>query len=156
MKKKFLSSLAACAVCMTAVLLLTGMTEAMEETKKSQAIGELVMKRADAMNGYFAGEVEYSMASELLHDIESGDLLKEDLFNLESYANTDIDRIEYCRVTEVLIRSEDEFCVEADVTVEWLTSGLDGIEVMDVTYSAVCEKHGKALKLVQFFYKKVV
>ena len=150
MKKKFFCSLAVCSVCMTAVI-FTGVIEATEETKKSEVIVELVTKRAEAMSRYFAGVAEYSLAEELLRDIESGELLADDLLNLSAYTNTDIDQILYCQVTEVLITDEDEFYITADVTVEWMTCGLDGTGVMDVTYAVVCEKQGNTLKLVGFF-----
>ena len=157
MKKKMplwlnlIFSLLACAVCLGTVATLEYLTEVMSETVKTERIVELVSRRADTMNGYFAGEVEFMHASEQLHDVEMGELLEDDLWNLQAYERTDIEVIQNYEIRDVILLNEDENNVSARVTVEWIVYGIDGMDQFTSTYEVSCEKQGETLKLVEFF-----
>ena len=148
---RLILSLSACAICLGAVIFLNYMTEVMSDTVKSKEITELISLRTDAMNGYFAGEIEFMHASEQLHDVEMGDLLKEDLMNLKAFERTDIEIVENYEITDVFFLKQNEDGVSARVTVDWTVSGIEGKDQFTATYEVSCQKHGESLKLVDFF-----
>jgi hypothetical protein len=125
--------------------------DAIENERQSEEIGKLVLQRADVMNRYFYGELEYFEAANLLSDVETGTLLEEDISNLELYTYTDIDNIEGCEISDIFLLEPRDNQIIARVTVKWIVSGIEGREKFSVIYYAVCEKDGETLKLVEFF-----
>ena len=144
-------SLSACLLVMTVMLVLNGLADSFSEEKTLNRVGELVAARAEAMNDYYVGELEYIHAEEILRDVESGKLLEDDLKNLSLWEHTDIDRVEQVEILEVILLEDSAEELAAQVIVNWNVSGLNGREEFQVTYETVCEKNGKTLKLTQFF-----
>ncbi|MBR4862858.1 MAG: hypothetical protein IKU09_11735 [Firmicutes bacterium] len=116
-----------------------------------EEIGQLVLKRAETMNDYYIGELEYMHAEEILRDFETGDLLEEDLMNLMAWEHTDIDTVNDAEIIQVTLIEDTPEYLSANVTVSWNVSGLDGNTSFESTYETMCEKSGKTLKLSQFF-----
>ena len=143
-------SLSACLLVMTVMLVLNGLADSFSEEKTLNRVGELVAARAEAMNDYYVGELEYIHAEEILRDVESGKLLEDDLKNLSLWEHTDIDRVEQVEILEVILLEDSAEELAAQVIVNWNVSGLNGREEFQVTYETVCEKNGKTLKLTQF------
>ncbi len=146
-----LISISACLCGLFLMLLMDAGADAVYEEKIMDEIGKLVVKRAEIMNDYYAGELEYIHAEEILRDIESGDLLEDDLANLNAWLHTDIDTVNDAEIIQVTLTEESPEHVSASVVVSWNVSGLDGNDVFEGTYETMCEKSGKTLKLSQFF-----
>lgn len=144
------ASLSSCIIIILVMLFFDAAAEASRDSKLMEQIGNLVMKRADTMNDYYAGELEYIHAEEILRDIECGDLLNDDLDNLTIWEHTDIDTINDVDISEVVLLQESEKELSASVAVIWNVSGLNGTEQFEMTYETVCAKNGKTLKLTQF------
>ena len=144
-------SLITCAVGLGTVLAYDYATEATGEEIRTEKVTDLVIQRTEAMNGYFAGEIEYLHASEQLQDIETGDLLEEDIASLKAYERTDIEIIENYEITEVTMQQQDGDGLTAKITVDWTVRGIGGLDKFSATYDVMCEKQGETLKLVEFF-----
>lgn len=144
-------SLSACFICLGAAIVLEYLTDTMSDSVNAEKITTLISQRTDAMNGYFEGENTFHHASEILYDVEMGDLLEEDLFNLQAYERTDIETVEYYEIRDVVMVNQGENDISARVTVDWTVYGLEGLDVLTATYNVVCKKDGETLKLVEFF-----
>lgn len=149
--KNIIISLSACFFIAAVIFLLDCGADNMYEIKTMKQVGSLVEKRAETMNAYYSGELEYIHAEEILMDILSGELLEDDLYNLKAWEHTDIDMVNDAEIIQVILTEEDDNFLSARVSVSWNVSGLEGNEMFDVTYETVCEKNGKTLKLSQFF-----
>lgn len=144
-------SLSACLVVVMAILVLNSISDSFSEEKTLNQIGALVTARAETMNSYYAGELEYIHAEEILREIEVGALLENDLISLKTWQNTDIDMVDEVDILQVVLLEEEPEYLSASVAVRWNVSGINGSEVFDTTYETVCEKNGKTLKLKQFY-----
>ena len=148
---KLFLPLSACLAGLAGILFLDACADAVYDDKIMDQIGQLVVKRAETMNDYYTGELEYIHAEEILREFETGDLLEDDLYNLNAWVNTDIDAVNEASVLQVIMTGEGENYLSARVSVSWNVSGLNGNEVFEEEYETVCEKKGKTLKLSQFF-----
>ena len=144
-------SLSACLVGLVFMLILDVCADAVHEEKVVEQIGQLVLKRAETMNDYYIGELEYIHAEEILRDFETGDLLEDDLENLKVWEHTDIDTVNDAEIVQVTLVEDNPDFLSASVIVSWNVSGLDGDAIFESTYETKCEKSGKTLKLSQFF-----
>ena len=144
-------SLSACAVIAFVIFILDTGAGKVYTTKTMEQVGALVVKRAETMNDYYTGELEYIHAEEILRDVETGKLLEDDLKNLTAWESTDIDQVDQVEILEVILLEDRGEELSAQVIVNWNVSGLNGAEEFQVTYETVCEKNGKTLKLTQFF-----
>ena len=111
----------------------------------------LISKRTDAMNGFFASELNYKEAEALLVEAEAGRLLEEDLQHLKDYFRTDIEYIESYQISQVEFTEAEENLLCANVTIDWELEGMQGEERYRCDYSVICEKYGDTFRLVQFF-----
>lgn len=148
---RILLSLSACLVGLFSMFIMDACADAVHEEKIMEQIGQLVLKRAETMNEYYIGELEYIHAEEILRDFETGDLLEDDLMNLKGWEHTDIDTVNDAEIIQVTLTEETPDFLSASVTVSWNVSGLDGHDIFEATYETICEKSGKTLKLSQFF-----
>ena len=144
-------SLSACLAGLVFMLILDVCADAVHDEKVVEQIGQLVLKRAETMNDYYIGELEYIHAEEILRDFETGDLLEDDLENLKIWEHTDIDTVNDVEIVQVTLMEDNPDFLTASVIVSWNVSGLDGDAVFESTYETKCEKSGKTLKLSQFF-----
>ena len=144
-------SLSACLTGLVFMLILDVCADAVHDEKVMEEIGQLVLKRAETMNDYYIGELEYIHAEEILRDFETGDLLEDDLENLKVWEHTDIDTVNDAEIVQVTLVEDNPDFLSASVIVSWNVSGLDGDAVFESTYKTKCEKSGKTLKLSQFF-----
>ena len=144
-------SLVTCLVGLAAMAGFSYAEREMADENAAKAVEMLVMERTEAMNGYFAGDVQYLQASERLREMEAGELLEEDLEALHAWERTDIEIIEAFEILEVVLMELTEERIAAQVTVDWIVRGIEGKDHFSVTYQAVCEKQGETLKLVKFF-----
>ena len=144
-------SLSACLVGLFFMFILDACADAVYDEKIMEQIGQLVLKRAETMNDYYIGELEYIHAEEILRDFETGGLLEDDLMNLKAWEHTDIDTVNDAEIVQVTLTEENPDFLSASVIVSWNVSGLDGNTVFESTYETMCEKSGKTLKLSQFF-----
>ena len=144
-------SLSACLVGLVFMLILDVFADAVHEEKVVEQIGQLVLKRAETMNDYYIGELEYIHAEEILRDFETGDLLEDDLENLKIWEHTDIDTVNDAEIIQVTLKEETSDFISANIIVSWNVSGLDGNTDFKNNYVTICEKSGKTLKLSQFF-----
>ena len=144
-------SLSACLAGLVFMLILDVCADAVHDEKVMEEIGQLVLKRAETMNDYYIGELEYIHAEEILRDFETGDLLEDDLENLKVWEHTDIDTVNDAEIVQVTLVEDNPDFLSASVIVSWNVSGLDGDAVFESTYKTKCEKSGKTLKLSQFF-----
>ncbi len=144
-------SLSACLAGLVFMLILDVCADAVHEEKVMEEIGQLVLKRAETMNDYYIGELEYIHAEEILRDFETGDLLEDDLENLKIWEHTDIDTVNDVEIVQVTLVEDNPDFLSASVIVSWNVSGLDGDADFKSTYKTKCEKSGKTLKLSQFF-----
>ena len=144
-------SFSACLTGLVFMLILDVCADAVHDEKVMEEIGQLVLKRAETMNDYYIGELEYIHAEEILRDFETGDLLEDELENLKIWEHTDIDTVNDAEIVQVTLVEDNPDFLSASVTVSWNVSGLDGDAVFEGTYETKCEKSGKTLKLSQFF-----
>ncbi len=114
-------------------------------------VKQLVMARIDAMNRFYASEMNYMEAAGELRRVESGDLLAEDTTNLRRYFRTDIEEVKSYRITQITIKEQTENLLCAAVEIQWDVSGLDGDDVLENEYFVICEKASETFKLVEFF-----
>ena len=148
---RILISLSACLVGLFFMFILDVCADSVHDEKVMEEIGQLVLKRAETMNDYYIGELEYIHAEEILRDFETGDLLEDDLENLKVWEHTDIDTVNDAEIVQVTLVEDNPDFLSASVIVSWNVSGLDGDAIFESTYETKCEKSGKTLKLSQFF-----
>ena len=144
------SAVTAAAVMIAAVLIYTSAGAAAEENN-DETVRRLVSMRTDAMNGYFASELSYWEAGDMLREAETGRLLHEDLKCLKQYFRTDIEEVTAYEIKEVIFSYESSDLLCAVVKIHWKTAGIEGEESFTLDYSAICEKEEEKFKLVQFF-----
>ena len=144
-------SLSACLAGLVFMLILDVCADAVHDEKVMEQIGQLVLKRAETMNDYYIGELEYIHAEEILRDFETGDLLEDDLENLKAWEHTDIDTVNDAEIVQVTLMEDNPDFLSASIIVSWNVSGLDGNTDFKNNYVTICEKSGNTLKLSQFF-----
>lgn len=118
---------------------------------EKETVKDLIKVRTDTLSGFYAGKIEKEDAVEIINNIESDHLLKEDLQNIDLYFQTDIEQVKEYSFKNIKITDSDDYMICADVTMEWEAEGIDGEEVFSVTYDVICQKDGNNFKLVQFF-----
>ena len=121
------------------------------ESHDQNIIRHLIKTRIDAMNQFYASEVSYMEASAELRRVEAGHLLEEDSTNLRRYFRTDIEEIQTYTISRIELKDHTDNLLSAEVDIRWNVTGLDGPEMFENTYFAMCEKDGEKFKLTEFF-----
>ena len=144
-KKKYaiIISIAAVIVLMTTVLAMAGSDE--------KIVRDLIDERTVTLNNYYDGDMKKEEAREKIKKLETGNLMEQDLENIDLYFQTDIDRINEFEITSVKITHEDEDMICADVCIKWDVDTVTGSDSFICDYSVICVKEGNGYKLAQFF-----
>ena len=144
-KKKYaiIISIAAVIVLMTTVLAMAGSDE--------KIVRDLIDERTVTLNNYYDGDMKKEAAREKIKKLETGNLMEQDLENIDLYFQTDIDRINEFEITSVKITHEDEDMICADVYTKWDVDTVTGSDSFICDYSVICVKEGNGYKLAQFF-----
>jgi predicted regulator of amino acid metabolism with ACT domain len=116
----------------------------------TEIVKGLISQRIDVLSGFYAGEIDKENAIEKIKEIESGNLLDEDIKNLDKYFQTDIDEVKKYEILTVEITESDEELIAANVTVYWDSMGIAGSECFQQEYRVICSKIDEEYKLLQF------
>ena len=145
MKRKHI---AGTAVVIAAVLMTTAFALAGSEEK---IVEDLINERTTTLNSYYDGGMQREEAREKIREIETGNLMEQDLENIDLYFQTDIDRIKEFELLSVKITESSEDMICADVYIKWDVETVTGNDSFMCDYSVICVKEGEDYKLVQFF-----
>lgn len=145
MKRKHI---AVTAVVIAAVLMTTAFALAGSEEK---IVEDLINERTTTLNSYYDGGMQREEAREKIREIETGNLMEQDLENIDLYFQTDIDRIKEFELLSVKITESSEDMICADVYIKWDVETVTGNDSFMCGYSVICVKEGEDYKLVQFF-----
>ena len=145
MKRKHI---AVTAVVIAAVLMTTAFALAGSEEK---IVEDLINERTTTLNSYYDGGMQREEAREKIREIETGNLMEQDLENIDLYFQTDIDRIKEFELLSVKITESSEDMICADVYIKWDVETVTGNDSFMCDYSVISVKEGEDYKLVQFF-----
>ena len=93
----------------------------------------------------------YNEAEKTIREIESGQLMIQDLDNLERYFQTDIDQVEGFDIKSVKITDVDDELICATVFIKWDVETVTGSDSFLCDYSIIAKKEKNSYKLVQFY-----
>ena len=117
-----------------------------------KTVRTLINQRTETLRSYYDGKLEKSEAESIIREMESGNLLEQDLDNIEAYFQTDIDRVKDYSISAVNITYADGDMICAEVFMEWEVESVDSENSSFLCqYSAICQKEKNIYKLVQFF-----
>mgnify|MGYP003369899776 CR=1 FL=1 len=145
MKKKHI---AVTAVMIAAVLAATAFAMAGSDEK---IVKDLINERTVTLNGYYDGSMQREEAGERIRKIETGNLMEQDLENIDLYFQTDIDRINEFELMNVDITESSEDMICAEVYIRWDVDTVTGKDSFMCDYEVICVKEGNDYKLAQFF-----
>ena len=151
MSRKKRKGLAACTASIGLLLAVFVLSDYLTEYHNQNIVRQLITARIDAMNHFYASEVSYMEASAELRRVEAGQLLEEDSTNLRRYFRTDIEEIQTYTISRIELKDRTDNLLSAEVDIQWNVTGLDGPEMFENTYFAMCEKDGEKVKLTEFF-----
>ena len=139
MKRKHI---AVTAVVIAAVLMTTAFALAGSEEK---IVEDLINERTTTLNSYYDGGMQREEAREKIREIETGNLMEQDLENIDLYFQTDIDRIKEFELLSVKITESSEDMICADVYIKWDVETVTGNDSFMCDYSVICVKEGEAI-----------
>lgn len=151
MKLRYVKAVAAGLAGIGIIMTIWIVSGQLTESHDQNIIRHLIMTRIDAMNLFYASEMSYIEASGELRKVEGGHLLEEDTTNLRRYFRTDIDDIQDYSISRIELKDRTDNLLSAEVDIQWNVTGLDGPEMFENTYFAMCEKDGEKFKLTEFF-----
>ena len=151
MSRKKRKGLAACTAGIGLLLAVFVLSDYLTEYHNQNIVRQLITVRIDAMNQFYASEVSYMEASAELRRVEAGHLLEEESTNLRRYFRTDIEEIQTYTISRIELKDHTDNLLSAEVDIRWNVTGLDGPEMFENTYFAMCEKDGEKFKLTEFF-----
>ena len=114
-------------------------------------VEDLVCKRIDTLSLYYAGQADEDETKEIIEEITTGHLRDEDLSNIHTYFQTEIEQIQKYEITKIDVTKADETMICAYVTIQWETKTLKGDDNFTHIYSVICENEKNSYKLLQFF-----
>ena len=132
MKRKHI---AVTAVVIAAVLMTTAFALAGSEEK---IVEDLINERTTTLNSYYDGGMQREEAREKIREIETGNLMEQDLENIDLYFQTDIDRIKEFELLSVKITESSEDMICADVYIKWDVETVTGNDSFMCDYSVIC------------------
>ncbi|MCI8348047.1 MAG: hypothetical protein HFE74_01260 [Firmicutes bacterium] len=131
------------AILFTTVFAMAGSDE--------KIVRDLINERTETLNNYYDGSLQREEAASVIRKIETGNLMEQDLDNIDRYFQTDIDRIKEFELINIDITESSDEMICADIYIRWDVETLTGNDSFMCDYNIICIKEGETYKLAQFF-----
>lgn len=133
------------AVC----IIMAALTGASADPQKT-GVEQLLKKRTAVMDSILSRKISHKEGFSQLKEIEEGGLYSDDIRNLNSYRNSDCDRILSMKVKNMKRESHVADLMTFNCDIVWTCSGYEGIYTETGNYSVGATETGNGLKLVSF------
>lgn len=144
MKKRYIAA----AIAIVAILFAAVIAAAGSEEK---IVRDLIINRTETLNGYYDGDMKREDAIASIRELETGNLMQQDIDNIDRYFQTDIDRINSFEIMSIKITESESDMICATVYMKWDIETVTGNDSFMCDYSIICIKEEKYYKLAQFF-----
>ncbi len=146
MNRKYLRWIGVTALACMIGLVLLGAAQDPETT----AVEQLLEKRADVMGNVLLDKITLEEGKQLLKEIESDKLYRDDLESLQKYDDADINMATDMRVVELRKTSQLYDMMTFEGEISWRYSGENGSFGHKDAYQVGVSKEGERYKLISF------
>lgn len=146
MNRKYLRWIGVTALACTIGLALLGAAQDPETAK----VEKLLEKRADVMGNVLLDKITFEEGKQLLKNIETDKLYRDDLESLQKYDDADIDMATDVRVVDLQKTSQLYDMMTFEGEISWRYSGESGSFGHKDAYQVGVSKEGDQYKLISF------